>query len=136
MITCMSTSPPSLQPIARFPAEQVRAGFAIGKALLESPAYQIHTSRREKPGEAELHALDTDIFFFLEGEATVVLGGTVVEPRQLSPTETRGTAIEGGEEHLLETGDVLVIPAGTPHWFRDVRGPVLYYTVKVAGRER
>ncbi|NJL29694.1 MAG: cupin domain-containing protein [Thermoanaerobaculia bacterium] len=124
----------STPPIAHFPAEQVRAAFATGKVLLANPAYQVHASLREQPGEAELHALDTDVFFALEGEATVVLGGTILEPRQLSPTETRGTAIEGGEDHRLAPGDVLVIPAGTPHWFRDVRGPMRYYTVKVPER--
>jgi quercetin dioxygenase-like cupin family protein len=40
------------------------------------------------------------------------------------------SAIEGGETRTIRQGDVVVIPAGTPHWFREVNGPVTYYTVK------
>lgn len=121
----------------RFSADEVVAAFAAGRPLVENASFKVHASRRERPGEAEIHTLDTDVMYVLEGEAVVVLGGTVVEPRTVTPTELRGRSIEGGEAHALRRGDVLVIPAGTPHWFRDVvQGPVLYYTVKSTGAAR
>jgi mannose-6-phosphate isomerase-like protein (cupin superfamily) len=80
---------------------------------------------------AEVHTLDTDLIHVLEGSAVFVTGGTVVAPKTTAPDEIRGIEIAGGETRVLAPGDVIIVPAGTPHWFRDVRGPVLYYTVKV-----
>jgi len=131
--------PATLAPAAlvHLQASDVDAAFAVGRPMVETVGYKVHASRREKPGEAEVHTLDADIFYILAGEATLVLGGTVVEPRNISPTEIRGRAIEGGETHLLHKGDLLVIPAGTPHWFRELgESPVLYYAVKATGVER
>jgi quercetin dioxygenase-like cupin family protein len=45
--------------------------------------------------------------------------------------ETRGPSIAGGTEHLLASGDVLIVPNGVPHWFTHVQAPFLYYVVKV-----
>lgn len=118
-------------------AKDVEAKFAAGRPIVETAGYKVHASRRETAGEAEVHSLDTDVFHVLEGEAVLVIGGRLIEPRNLSPTEIRGKAIEGGEVRPLKKGDVLVIPAGTPHWFRDVlKGPVLYFAVKATGAAR
>jgi hypothetical protein len=59
------------------------------------------------------------------------LGGTVVAPKATGPGEIRGSAIEGGETRALAPGDVVVVPHGVPHWFREVQGPLTYYVVKV-----
>lgn len=118
-------------------ARDAGAAFAAGKPLVETAGYKVHASRREKAGEAEVHLLDTDVFHVLEGEAVLVLGGELVEPRSTTPTELRGTSIRGGAVHTLKKGDVLVVPAGTPHWFREVvEGPVLYFAVKATGAAR
>jgi len=66
----------------------------------------------------------------LEGSATLVTGGTVVDPKVTEPGQVRGATIEGGETRRIAKGDVLVIPAGVPHWFRDVQGPLTYFVVK------
>jgi len=68
----------------------------------------------------------------LEGSATIVTGGTVVEGKTTAPDEIRGKEISDGETRSLNPGDVMIIPAGVPHWFKDVKGPVLYYVVKVS----
>lgn len=119
-----------------YDAAAVKAAFAKGNPLLENGAFKIHASRRDGPGIAEVHTMDTDIFYLLEGEATVVLGGRVIDPKTTAPGEIRGARIEGGEPHPVKKGDVLVIPAGMPHWFQSIKGPVLYYTVKVTGDAR
>ena len=80
---------------------------------------------------AEVHELDTDIIYVLDGTASLVTGGEVVDGKTTAPSEIRGASIRGGESRTLAKGDVLVVPNGTPHWFREVRGPFLYYVVKV-----
>jgi len=68
----------------------------------------------------------------LQGRATVVTGGQVVQPRNLSATEVRGAELSGGEERRIGKGDVITIPRGVPHWFKQVDAPFTYYVVKDA----
>ena len=114
--------------------EQVKKSFAEGAVLFDgggSRNYMVHTSRRDKPGVAEIHAKDTDIIYVLEGTFTFVTGGTAVDAKTTAADETRGPSINGGETREMKAGDVIIVPAGTPHWFKVVKGPVLYYTIKV-----
>jgi glc operon protein GlcG len=116
-----------------FDAKQVSTSFSTGAVLLDGGErhYMVHTSRRDKPGLAEVHALDTDIIYVLQGTATLVTGGTAVDAKQTEPNEMRGSRIEGGVTRQLSKGEVIIVPNNTPHWFKDVNGEFLYYTIKV-----
>jgi glc operon protein GlcG len=113
------------------PAERVSAAFAKGAVLVNNGSYQVHASRREAPGQVEVHAKDTDIIYMLEGTTVLVTGGSVVGGTTSAPDEIRGTSVQGGETRTLTKGDVIIVPKGTPHWFKEVSPPVLYYVVKV-----
>src|SRR5262249_3133804 len=116
--------------VTYFDHGQVEAGFAKGSVLFNrSDKYMVHASRREAPGMAEIHTKDADIVYVLDGAATIVTGGTAVDTKTIAPDEIRGARIEGGETRELAKGDVLIVPAGVPHWFKDVTNPFLYYVV-------
>ena len=66
----------------------------------------------------------------LEGNSTFVTGGSVPDVREISPGELRGKEIKGGDSHSLKKGDVIVVPHGVPHWFKEVKAPFLYFVVK------
>jgi glc operon protein GlcG len=117
--------------VTYLPADQVRMGFDRGAVLVDHGDYQVHASRREAPGDVEVHTRDTDIIYMLEGTTTFVTGGTMVGGRSTAQDEIRGSSVEGGEIRTLTKGDVIIVPKGTPHWFKEVSGPVLYYVVKV-----
>ena len=123
----------SKAPVLFFDASQVSTSFSKGAVLFDGTNrnYMVHTSRREKPGAAEVHTLDTDIIYVLEGNATFVTGGAAIEPKEIAPDEIRGSRIEGGEVRQLSKGDVIIVPNNTPHWFKEVSGTFLYYTIKV-----
>jgi len=117
-----------------YPKDQVTAAFTKGAVLFGGEGgrnYMVHASHREKAGMAEVHTLDADIIYVLEGSATFVTGGTVVAGKTIEPNEIRGTAINGGETRTIAKGDVIIVPNGTPHWFKEVSGPINYYVVKV-----
>jgi mannose-6-phosphate isomerase-like protein (cupin superfamily) len=124
-------APPSRE-VTAIDAAAVRSAFAKGAPLLENDAYKVHASRREAPGQAEVHERDTDLIYVVEGSATLVTGGRVVGGRSVAEGEIRGAAIEGGAAREIAPGDVIVVPNGVPHWFQSVHGPVLYYVVKVS----
>jgi glc operon protein GlcG len=121
------------EPVLFFNATQVSTSFSAGAVLLDGTDrnYMVHTSRRDKPGLAEIHALDTDIIYVLEGKATIVTGGMAVDVKETAPNELRGTRIEGGDTRQLSKGQVIIVPNNTPHWFKEVNGEFLYYTIKV-----
>jgi uncharacterized protein GlcG (DUF336 family)/mannose-6-phosphate isomerase-like protein (cupin superfamily) len=119
-------------PVTYFDHDKVSAAFAKGMPLTEVANYKVHASRRTEPGVAEVHTKDTDIIYMLEGSATIVTGGNVVDGKTTAPDEIRGKEISGGETRSLNPGDVIIVPAGVPHWFKEVKGPVLYYVVKVS----
>lgn len=123
---------PEAGAVQYIPASEMEKAFEKNAVVYEEKdAFRVSASRRDKPGEAEVHAEMTDIFYVLDGTATFVTGGKVVEPRSTGPGETRGSAIQGGETHTLAKGDVIVIPAGTPHWFKAVQGTFRNVVVKV-----
>ena len=120
--------------VTYFEKERVREAFAKGAVLFDGGSgerYMVHASRREAAGQAEVHAQDADIIYVLDGTATFVTGGSVVEGKTTAPDEVRGRAIAGGETRKLAKGDVMIVPAGTPHWFQAVSAPFTYYVVKV-----
>jgi glc operon protein GlcG len=111
-------------------AKTVSAAFAKGMPLLETAGYKVHASRRIEPGQAEIHTLDTDVIYVVDGSATLVTGGKAVDAKEIAPNEIRGTKIEGGEEHQITKGDVIVIPNGVPHQFTAVTGELHYFVCK------
>ncbi len=118
--------------VSYYDGRQVREAFAKGAVLFDQgERYMVHASRRDAAGQAELHEKDADIIYVLEGTATFVTGGTVVEAKTTAPDEVRGPSIAAGETRQLKKGDVVIVPAGTPHWFREVPAPFTYYVVKV-----
>jgi glc operon protein GlcG len=110
--------------------EKVAAAFAKGAPLIEVEGYKVHASRRDAAGMAEVHMRETDVIYVLQGAATFVTGGTVIDGRITAPGEIRGTAIQAGEARRITNGDVVIVPEGTPHWFREVEAPFLYFVVK------
>ena len=123
----------AVQPaVSYFPKEKVDASFSTGAELYQPDGnYTIITSRRDSPGEVELHEKDSDIIYVLKGSATFITGGTLLDGKKVAENEIRGTKLNAGAPQTLAAGDVIVVPAGTPHWFKEVQAPFLYYTVKV-----
>jgi mannose-6-phosphate isomerase-like protein (cupin superfamily) len=93
--------------------------------------YRINIVHRGKPGPAMAHATGpakgTEVHYILDGAATVVTGGTLVRPADANPG---AATIENGVTRRVAKGDVVVIPAGTPHWYKDVDESVTYLEVR------
>jgi glc operon protein GlcG len=111
-------------------SKRVAAAFARGMPLLETAGYKVHASRRVEPGQAEIHTLDTDVVYVVDGSATLVTGGKAMDMGEIAPNEIRGTKIQGGEQHQIAKGDVIVIPNGVPHQFTSVTGELHYFVCK------
>ena len=107
-------------PATYMDAEKVAGIIAKTGVIATNPDYMVLGSHREKPGQVELHEKTTDILYVVDGEALYVTGGKMIGGKQTRPGEWLGTDIKGGTEHHLKKGDVIVVPANTPHWFKEV----------------
>ena len=124
----------STPPVSYFEKSKVDEAFSKGTILLDGSDgrnYMVHASRREKPGQAEIHTKDADVIYVLEGSAKFITGGEAVDAKTTAPDELRGTSIRNGETRQIAKGDVIVVPNGVPHQFLEVTNPFLYYVVKV-----
>ena len=126
-------------PVTYIESHKVSASFAKGAVLLGEDEtmmhaarnYMVHASHRDKAGVVEIHEQDTDIVYVLKGSATLITGGTPEGAKTIAPHEFRAPTVNGGETRKLVPGDVVIIPNGVPHWFKEVEAPFDYYVVKV-----
>jgi mannose-6-phosphate isomerase-like protein (cupin superfamily) len=131
LVAIAFTASASTTDVTHIPGARTTAAFEKGAPLIETATYKVHASRRNEPGLAEVHQTDTDILYVLEGTALLVTGGTLAEAKTIAANERRGPRIDGGTERRLAKGDVVIVPSGVPHWFKEVGAPFLYYVVKV-----
>ncbi|HLK47480.1 MAG TPA: cupin domain-containing protein [Bryobacteraceae bacterium] len=110
-----------------------KGGDQSSAPIANESHYRVNIVRRDKPGPAMAHATGpakgTEVHYILDGAATVVTGGTLIRP----VGEARAGAasrIDNGFERHVAKGDVVVIPAGTPHWYKEVAGSVTYLEVR------
>ena len=113
------------------PHDKVSATMVKGGSIINDRGLVVLANRRGA-GEVEVHEKTNHVFIIVEGEATFITGGTLVNARDTAPGQRRAASVEGGETHHLTKGDVITIPAKTPHWFKEVpTQTIAYYAVNL-----
>ncbi len=86
--------------------------------------YNVNVERRlPRPQGASLHETQAELFYVIEGSATLLTGGMLTSPTR-NGTNLSGPAIEGGVRQRFNKGDFLLVPSGVPHQFVDIDAPV------------
>jgi len=108
-------------------------GYNVAVGVLHRP--------QTPPGVAAVHFKVSEIYHVIDGAGTLVTGGTMVnaKARPADAISVRledgpgasGTSIHGGVIQKIKAGDVVVIPAGTPHWFSEIKGSITYIVVRI-----
>jgi mannose-6-phosphate isomerase-like protein (cupin superfamily) len=111
------------------PHDKVTSTMVKGGQIINDKGLIVLANRRGA-GEVEVHEKTNHIFIIVEGEATFVTGGTLVSPKNTAPGQIRAANVQGGETHHLTKGDVITVPAKTPHWFKEVpTQTIAYYAI-------
>ena len=111
------------------PHDKVTATMAKGGSIINDHGLIVLAQRRGA-GEVEVHEKTNHVFIIVEGEATFVTGGTLIGARETAPNQRRAPSVQDGQTHHLTKGDVITIPAKTPHWFKEVpTQTIAYYAV-------
>ena len=102
--------------------------------IVNEDHYRINIVRRGTAGAAMAHATGpakgSELHYIIDGAATVVTGGTLVRSPGAPANGPGNVTIEGGQSRRVAKGDVIFIPAGTPHWYKEVEGSVTYLEVR------
>jgi mannose-6-phosphate isomerase-like protein (cupin superfamily) len=86
----------------------------IGGAGMETRVAVQHDTRRS--GDlVELHDKSDDVYYVLKGQATLELGGTLIDPKEAAPGEWRAKTVTGAQSVVIKEGDLVMVPRGTPH---------------------
>lgn len=111
--------------------EQAGEKGAASETLEKYPHHYTMLAFRNRSGGGERHEHFADLFFILDGHATLLTGGEIVDPKTTGPGETLGASVAGGAAQELKAGDVVHIPAGMPHQMVLQPGDtVTYFVVK------
>ena len=96
-------------------------------AVANTDQYRVNVVNRQKPGNPLAHAGNSELHYIIEGTATIVTGGRIVRP---AGGNAAAATIEGGETHRVAPGDVVIVPAGSPHWYKAIEGSITYLEVR------
>ena len=139
LIPIFAADPPgfNLWKASDFKAEEKKLAAKMSDKKIASEtlaSYGTHLTmlaHREGDGEVEVHEKMADVFYVISGEASLIVGGTVVGGHPTTPGEIRGTSITGGEKKMLGAGDAVHIPAKVPHQMLVANGKkITYFVVK------
>jgi mannose-6-phosphate isomerase-like protein (cupin superfamily) len=93
--------------------------------------YKANLEYRASVGTASTHEKEAEIFYVIDGTATLVTGGKIVNEKRTNAENLSGTAIEGGNAQPVARGDFFIVPEGTPHWFNDIKTPLVLMSLHV-----
>ena len=129
-VTAVRGVPASVHYIGHEKVTQVMS--KVRSAPIVSDPGLIVLAQRRDAGPVEYHDVNNHVFIFVEGEATFVVGGTMVDPKRTAPNQMRAPSVTGGTTYHVSKGDVITIPAKTPHWFKEVpTKTIAYYAVNI-----
>src|SRR4026208_796939 len=104
------------------PHDKVNTTMAKGGQIIGENGLIVLAQRRGA-GEVEVHENTNHVFIIVEGEATFVTGGTMVEPKNTAPGQVRAKSSQGGQTYHLTKGDGITISAQTPNWVKEAPTP-------------
>jgi mannose-6-phosphate isomerase-like protein (cupin superfamily) len=93
--------------------------------LLQFPPYAVNIEHRVPVAQnASVHETEAELFYVIDGAATLMTGGRLIEPTRTGNNLSSAKGVEGGVAQKLSKGDFVMVPAGVPHWFTDIQGSI------------
>ena len=104
----------------------------ISQRILQLAPYNANLEYRASVGPAAVHETEAELFYVIEGSATMMTGGKLVNEKRTDAANLTGTAIEGGTSRAVSKGDFIIVPEKTPHWFSAINGTIVLMSLHVA----
>ena len=102
-------------------------GEMASSNIVTTDQYRASIVHREKAAGAIAHPGNTEVHYIIEGAGTIVTGGTIVRP---AGKDANAATIQNGETRRMKKGDIIIVPANTPHWYKEIEGKITYLEVR------
>ena len=117
--------------VAKAKSERKEGQPTVSEPILQLTPYNANLEYRASVGNAAVHEREAEVFYVIDGSATMVTGGKLVKETRTNATNLTGAAIEGGDSRKVATGDFIIVPENTPHWFSAIDGVLILMTLHV-----
>lgn len=121
--------------IAQARSERKEGQAIVIKRILSLAPYNANLEYRASVGPAAVHEKEAELFYVIDGSATMMTGGKLTEEKRTNPENLTGTGIEGGNARQVAKGDFIIVPQGVPHWFSKIDGTIVLMTLHVPRTE-
>jgi mannose-6-phosphate isomerase-like protein (cupin superfamily) len=103
----------------------------VALPILRLAPYNANLEYRAAVGPAAVHEKEAELFYVIDGSATLVTGGKLVKESRTNAENLTGTGIEGGASQAVAKGDFVIVPENTPHWFSSINGTIVLMSLHV-----
>ena len=117
--------------LAKAKSERKEGQGLVSERILELAPYNANLEYRASVANAAVHEKEAEVFYVIDGTATMVTGGKLVNETRTNPDNLSGTGIEGGMSRTVAKGDFIIVPENTPHWFSAISGAIVLMTLHV-----
>lgn len=121
--------------IAKAKSERKGDAPIVTERILQLAPYNANLEYRGAVGPAAIHEKEAEIFYVIDGSATMVTGGKLVKESRTNAENLTGTGIEGGTPRTIAKGDFIVVPENTAHWFSAINGALVLMSLHVPRSE-
>jgi mannose-6-phosphate isomerase-like protein (cupin superfamily) len=117
--------------IAKAKAERKGDAPLVAQRILTLAPYSANLEYRAAVGPAAVHEKEAEMFYVIDGSATLMTGGKLVKETRTNAENLSGTGIEGGTPQSVAKGDFVIVPENTPHWFSAINGTLVLMSLHV-----
>jgi mannose-6-phosphate isomerase-like protein (cupin superfamily) len=117
--------------IAKAKSERKEGQSNVSQRILHLPSYNVSLEYRASVGDAVVHEQEAEVFYVVDGAATMVIGGKLVNEIRMNATNLTGTAIDGGTSQKIAKGDFIIVPENTPRWFSAIDSTLVLMSLHV-----
>ena len=97
----------------------------LAQSMIQLAPYNVSLEYRGAVGPAAVHETEAELFYVIDGSATLVTGGKMTADATRNGPNLTGKGIEGGTSRKVAKGDFIMVPENTPHWFSAIDGTVV-----------
>jgi len=120
--------------IAKAKADRKDNQPIVAQSLLQLAPYNVSLEYRASVGNAAVHETEAELFYVVDGSATLVTGGKLTDEKRTNAENFTGSGIEGGVSRHVAKGDFVMVPEHTAHWFSAIDGTVVLMSLHLPHR--
>ena len=117
--------------IAQAKSERKDNQAIVTKPILRLAPYNANLEYRASVGPAAVHEKEAEMFYVIDGSATLMTGGKLTKEARTNAENLTGSGIEGGTSRAIAKGDFVIVPENTPHWFSSINGTIVLMSIHV-----